>query len=382
MKIAYYIDMIIRKSYLDAIDQAFKVHPIVALLGPRQCGKTTLARHVFKEGPGSNYFDLEDPTHEMRIQNPKIALSSLSGLIVIDEVQRAPELFKYLRVHVDQPTNNTKILILGSASRELIKQSSESLAGRIQYIEVAPFSYKEIAVNNKQELWFKGGFPLSYLAKTKDQSQVWRDAYIKTYLEQDIPNLGITIPAQQLRRFWYMLAHYHGQIFNASELGGSLGITSPTTKKYLDILSGTFMVRQLQPWLANIKKRQVKSSKIYIRDSGIYHRLLQLGSDEDILINPKLGASWEGFALEQTILKAEVDSSNCYFWGVHGQAEVDLIIVKKGKKYGYEFKYSDQPKITKSMRKAINILELDSFSVVYPGDVDFDLADDIQAKCL
>jgi predicted AAA+ superfamily ATPase len=374
--------MIIRKAYLESIKEAFKVHPVVALLGPRQCGKTTLARAIFKDGPSSHYFDLEDPTHEMRIQNPKSALSSLEGLIVIDEVQRAPELFKYLRVLVDRPDKKAKVLILGSASRNLIKQSSESLAGRIQYIEVAPFSYQEVGAQNKRDLWLKGGFPLSYLAETEKHSRMWRDAYIKTYLEQDIPNLGITIPAQQLRKFWYMLAHYHGQIFNASEIAGSLGITAPTVKKYLDILSGTFMVRQLQPWHANIKKRQIKSPKIYMRDSGIYHRLLQTASDEDILINPKLGASWEGFAMEQIIQKKGVDSSDCYFWGVHGQAELDLLVVKNGKKVGYEFKYSDQPKVTKSMQKAIDTLGLDGFSVVYPGDTDFELSDGIQAVSL
>ncbi|MDF1654444.1 MAG: ATP-binding protein [Coxiellaceae bacterium] len=366
-----------RPAYLNHLNQAFRTSPVVAILGPRQTGKTTIAREYFEQHQGEaiNYFDLENPLDLIRLQDPMLALEGLRGLIVIDEVQRIPNLFTILRVLVDQK-NQQKFLILGSASRELISQSSESLAGRIHYMELMPFSFDE--THELEKLWLRGGFPLSYLADTNEDSCFWRANYIKTFLEQDIPNLGINIPAQNLRRFWMMLAHSHGQIFNASDLGNSLDLSHNTVKRYLDILTGTFMMRQLQPWHENIAKRQVKSAKVYFRDSGIYHTLLDITTPQELLVNPKLGASWEGFALESIIRHLGVDQHDCYFWATHNQAELDLLILKGTKRIGFEFKYTKAPKLTKSMKIAGDDLKLDILYVVYAGDKKFALSSNIE----
>ena len=305
------------------------MHPVVALLGPRQSGKTTIARHYSKKFKEVDFFD-----------------------------QR-----------------KRKILILGSASRELIQQSTETLAGRISYIEVAPFSLQETGDDRIERLWLRGGFPVSYLATTEKKSYIWRNEYISTYLERDIPQLGFQIPANHMRRFWQMLTHHHGQIFNASELGQSLQLTHPTVRKYLDILVGTFMVRELKPWYANIAKRQVKSPKIYFRDSGILHTLLTLENKKQLVTHPKLGASWEGFVLEQLIQMHQLEE--CYFWSVHAQAELDLLVLKGGKKIGFEIKYQDAPVMTKSMVMARELLNLDRLVVIYPGKKDYKLEKNI-----
>lgn len=366
-----------RNAYLEKLNQAFHTSPVVAILGPRQTGKTTLAQEYFRQQNGSHvcYFDLENPLDLQRLHDPMLALEDLTGSIVIDEIQRLPDLFPVLRVLVDQKKPR-HFLILGSASRELISQSSESLAGRIRYMELMPFSYEE--THEFKQLWLRGGFPLSYLAKTDRDSNQWRMDYIKTFLEQDIPNLGIKIPAQNLRRFWMMLAHSHGQIFNASELGNSLDLAHNTVRKYLDILTGTFMMRQLQPWYENIAKRQVKSFKVYFRDSGIYHTLLGIDTHQALLTSPKLGASWEGFALESVIRHLQIDAEDCYFWATHNQAELDLLIVKGSKRLGFEFKYTKAPKLTPSMRIASDDLKLDKLYVIYVGDKRFKLATNIE----
>lgn len=369
-----------RQTYLERIDLEFKVNPIVAILGPRQCGKTTLSRHYLakkKKFPKENYFDLEDDRDIERLRDPFLTLSSLSGLIVIDEIQKIPELFPRLRVLVDNKKLKQKYLILGSASRELIRQSSETLAGRISYLELTPFTFAE--TNDMENLWQRGGYPLSFLAKNDSSSLAWRRAFIKTYLEKDIPNLGIDIPSERLRKFWMMLAHYHGAIFNASELGKSMGLSHKTIQNYADILSGTFMIRQLQPWFENIGKRQVKSSKIYIRDSGLLHTLLGIQNRSELLLHPKLGASWEGFALEEIIRNFAAEKEDCYFWSTHQDAELDLLIVKDGRRLGFEIKYASAPKLTKSMQIAFKDLKLDSLSVIYPGEIDFPLSDNIKA---
>lgn len=360
-----------RPEYIQKIKALHEIHPIVALLGPRQCGKTTLA-HMLADTDTipTHFFDLEDPEDLVKLDNPKLALENLSGLIVIDEIQRSPELFPYLRVLVDK-NPGLKLLILGSASRELIKQSSESLAGRVAYIEVTPFSFTE--TKEMQNLWIRGGFPRCYLAPSLDASIAWRKHYITTFLEQDIPNLGINVPPQMLRRFWMMLAHFHGNVFNAADLGKSLGVTGPTIRRYLDILTGTFMVRQLQPWFVNMKKRQVKSPKIYFKDSGILHTLVGISDQDTLLSHPRLGASWEGFALEEIIRYIDATPEECYFWATHAGAELDLLIIKDGKKLGFEFKYSDAPKLTASMKIAFEELELDSLTVIYPGKSTFPL---------
>ncbi len=371
-----------RLQYIEQIAAAFKTSKIVAMLGPRQCGKTTLAREYFKisNGVQENYFDLENPIDLLRLQDPMLALDTLQDLIIIDEIQRIPELFPILRVLVDRAPPLQRYLILGSASRELIRQSSESLAGRIHYIEITPFSIPEI--NDIEKLWIRGGFPLSYLAGSDLDSIQWRKDYIKTFLEQDIPQLGINIPTAHLRRFWMMLAHYHGQIFNASEIGNSMDLSHHTVKNYLDILTGTFMVRQLTPWFENIAKRQVKSKKIYFRDSGILHTLLNIDKKTDLLSNPKIGSSWEGFALESVIRHHQVDEHDCYFWSTFSGAELDLLIILNGERHGYEFKFSKQPKLTKSMQIACDDLKLKTLTVIYPGDKLIRLTESITCKGL
>lgn len=370
--------MIKRESFIKRIKEQFEVHRIVAILGPRQCGKTSIAKEIC--GPDierSHYFDLENRTDLERLANPQLVLGQLTGLIVIDEIQRYPDLFPILRVLHDMD-DSRRFLILGSASRELIQQLSESLAGRIGYIELTPFNTSE--TNDTQKLWIRGGFPNSFMAANEQGSFSWRTEYVRTFLEQDIPNLGFKIPAPHLMRFWLMLAHYHGQIFNAHELGQSLDLSGNTVRHYLDILSGTFMVRILAPWYENIKKRQVKSPKIYFRDSGIFHALLDIKDLNGLLIQPKMGASWEGFALEQIIQAA--NTPHCYFWSVHSQAELDLLIIKDGKRFGFEFKYTDKPQITKSIRTAISSLNLDQTIIVYPGDISFPLEEKISALTL
>ncbi len=369
-----------RGEFLDEIEKAFQVNPVVAILGPRQCGKTTVTKQYIAHKnpiPKENYFDLEKDRDIQRLTDPFLTLSQLSGLIVIDEIQKIPELFPRLRVLVDNEELNQKYLILGSASRDLIKQSSETLAGRISYLELTPFTYSETL--DLETLWLRGGYPRSFLAKSEEISVKWRKSFIQTYLERDIPSLGIDIPAENLRRFWMMLAHYHGCSFNASEIGRSLGFTHKTMQKYADILSGTFMIRQLRPWFENIGKRQIKTPKIYLRDCGIFHSLMGINTYSDLRVHPKLGASWEGFALEELIRHFQADQDECYFWATHQRAELDLLIVKNGKKYGFEMKYSGSPKITKSMQIAKNDLSLDSLVVIYPGDVNYPLDSTIQA---
>ncbi len=368
------------------VARQFDVMPVVALLGPRQCGKTTAAR-MYTEDVGDfrgeqAYFDLEDPDDLRRLEDAKLALGNQRGLVVIDEIQRAPDLFNVIRVLVDRPENEMRLLILGSASRDLIRQSSESLAGRLATIEVTPFSTREVAEGHARRLWTRGGFPPAFLADDEEKSWLWRKAYVQTFLERDVPALGIRITAQALHRFWQMLAHYHGQILNASELGRSLGIGDTTVARYVDVLVGTFMVRRLAPWFVNIKKRQVKRPKLYLRDSGIFHQLLGISSEADLMRHPKLGASWEGFALEETARILHAGSEELYFWSVHSQAELDLLLVRGSKKIGFEFKYADAPEMTKSMRMALDILALDELIVVRPEGKDYSLGPKVSVTTL
>lgn len=364
-----------REHARNKLFEAFQVHPVIGLLGPRQCGKITLAqqfRDHFSKKWNFHYFDLEDPRDLARLDQPMLTLEALEGCIIIDEIQLRPELFPILRVLVDQHKNR-KFLVLGSASRDLIQQSSESLAGRIQYMELTPFTFSE--VDHLQKLWLRGGFPLSYLAKNEKSSTQWREAYITTFLERDIPNLGLRIPPRTLRRFWMMLAHYHGALLNSSELGKSLGVSHTTIRHYLDILTGTFMIRELQPWFENIKKRQVKTSKIYFRDSGLYHSLMNVPTRQALQTHPKLGISWEGFALEEVIRHHQASIEECYFWSIHNTAELDLLILKEGKRRGFEMKYVDAPKLTKSMQIALEFLNLDQLTVLYPGKKSYQLGE-------
>jgi predicted AAA+ superfamily ATPase len=373
-----------RPCYLDLIDQHFEVHPVVAILGPRQCGKTTLARMYAErhEPAPTTRFDLEDPTDLAALANPKLALQGIGGLVVIDEVQHVPELFRVIRVLVDRPGQRTRFLVLGSASRDLIRQSSESLAGRISHLEIAPFGLDEVGHSALDRLWLRGGYPPSFLARSDPASGQWRKSYVSTFLERDLPALGISIPPATLRRFWMMLAHYHGQIMNFSEVGRSFGAADTTVRRYLDILSGTFMVRQLPPWFENIGKRQVKAPKIYLRDSGLFHTLLGIRDKDELLRHPKLGASWEGLAIDTVIRHHRVGEGECYFWSTYGRAALDLLIVSEGRRIGYEVEYTETPRVTRSMQTARSDLGLDDLRVVYPGERCFPLAEGIDAMGL
>ncbi|MFI5378406.1 MAG: ATP-binding protein [Tepidisphaerales bacterium] len=373
-----------RNGFLHMIQGAFRSDPVVALLGPRQCGKTTLARFLFEKqaAPRANYFDLEDPEDIARLVSPKLALADLNGLVVIDEIQRRPELFPVLRVLVDRPGSASRFLVLGSASPDLIRQSSESLAGRVAFLELSPFNLGEVGVADQKKLWLRGGFPRSFLAETDQLSDDWRKGYVRTFLERDIPSLGVRTPPEQMRRFWIMLAHFHGQILNASEIGRSMEMSDTTVKRHLDLLCGTFMVRRLAPYHANIAKRQVKTPKIYIRDSGLLHHLFGIKTHEQLLVNPKLGASWEGFAIEQVVSALRADPGDLYFWAVHEQAELDLLLLRDGRRLGFEIKYTDSPALTSSMQRAIEALQLDELTVVYPGDMEFRLADGVLVRGL
>ncbi len=364
-----------RNSYQKQIQTALKSFPIVALLGARQIGKTTLSRLFTSKFR----FDLENPTDLAQLENPKIILEKLKGLVVIDEIQRKPELFPLLRFLVDRPQNNLKILILGSASRDLIRQSSESLAGRIFYKTIFGFDLTEIKNPGSEweRLWMRGTFPISFLSKSDSISYTWREQYITTFLERDIPQLGIRVPAATLRRFWIMLSHYHGQLVNYSELSKSLGISESTVKAYLDILVGTFMILRIQPWYENLGKRLTKQSKIFIQDSGIFHRLQSIETKKNLQTHPKLGASFEGFVIQQVISISNLATENFFFYRTYQGTELDLFWMQKGKRYGLEIKYSDAPAITKSMIIAIQDLKLHRLYVVYPGQDAYPLAKNV-----
>lgn len=362
--------MIKRIKYQQHIAEALKRSRAVALLGPRQCGKTTLAREIVDIG-SPNYFDLEDPSSLIGLDDPKTTLESLKGIVVIDEIQRRPDIFPILRVLLDRTPLPTKFLILGSASPDLLRQSSESLAGRLEMIKMAGFSLSEVGQKESARLWLRGGFPLSFLAKNDADSFMWRKSFIQAFLERDLRQQGIDIPAVSLHRFWTMLAHSHGQIWNAAPFAASLGITQPTVRRYLDILTGVFMVRQIQPWYANIKKRQVKAPKVYIRDTGVLHSLLGLKTEAEILRHPGCGSSWEGCVIEEVIRLVEPD--DVYFWATHNGAEIDLVFFKNGRMYGVEVKRADAPTITPSMRIALDDLPLERIAVIYPGEKSYSL---------
>lgn len=370
--------MINRDYYIKQIQEAFEVNPVCSIVGPRQCGKTTLAK-LFASMQSSqvHIFDLENPQDASALASPSIALPPLEGLIIFDEIQQKPELFSYLRYLVDN--SNKKFLILGSASQDLIRQSSETLAGRISTIELPPFQLYE--VKDMHRHWLRGGFPKSFLASSDIQSEKWRLEYIKTFLERDLLMMGIETTPSNMRRLWSMIAHYHGDVLNVSELARSLTLNERTIKRYIDILEGCFMVRQLKPWHANISKRQIRRPKIYIRDSGLFHNLLGIPS-KDIIRHPKYAASWEGYALETIIYTYDQGLSEFYFWRTEKGAELDLLVLHQGKRIGYEFKCSESPKITRSMNIALENLELDKIMIITPGEKSYPLNDRIFVKSI
>lgn len=367
--------MITRTSTIQKIRTSLARSRVTALIGPRQCGKTTLARR-FVSPDSLNYFDLEDPISLARLDEPMTALANLTGIVVIDEIQRRPELFPALRVLADRDPLPACFLILGSAAPELLRQSSESLAGRMETIRMSGFSLDEVGVEHQPLHWLRGGFPCSYLAASDENSLAWRKNFAMTLVERDIPQLGIGIPAATLLRFWTMLAHYHGQIWNAAPAARSLGVSEHTVRRYLDLLEGVFMVRQLQPWHANLKKRQVKAPKTYLRDSGLLHYLLGIRSESDLLAHPGCGASWEGYAIEEALSVIQPDEA--YFWATHNGAELDLLLIKDSKRIGLECKRADAPRITPSMKIAMTDLELDRLMVIYPGTRRYPLAEGME----
>lgn len=366
--------MIARTALVTSIKKALGRSRIVALVGPRQSGKTTLARQ-FVHADSANYFDLEDPISLARLEQPLTALRDLREIVVIDEIQRQAELFPILRVLADREDLPARFLILGSASPELVRSSSESLAGRVETISISGFSLSETGTDSIQQHWLRGGFPLSFLAENETNSFVWRKNFIQSFLERDLPRWGVQIPSGNLFRFWAMIAHYHGQVWNAAEPARSLGLSEPTVRRYLDILQDVFMVRILQPWHANLKKRQVKAPKIYFRDSGLLHYLLGIHSHRELHVHPKSGASWEGYAMEEVIKSAAPDE--CFFWATHNGAEIDLLLLKNGRRVGVECKLADAPRLTPSMRIALEDLQLDHLVVVYPGEQAYSLAENI-----
>lgn len=368
-KLRIFMDKI-RHFFLNQIEQDLEIVPICALLGPRQCGKTTLAKQFAKIYAGKvHYFDLEDYTDLARLTSPKLVFEALEGLIIIDEIQRRPDLFPYLRVVVDKKP--LKFLILGSASRELLQQSSETLAGRIAYINVTPFQLSE--VNDQKKLWMRGGFPRSFLAASDAASVRWREIYMQTYFERDLAALGLNLPPQRILRLWSMLAEYHGNVMNYSHMAQFLEISVPTLKNYLALLEGTFMIRILSPWFENRGKRLVKTPKIYIRDVGIFHQLLAIKNYEELILNTNKGASWEGFALEEVAETLNLRPEECYFWATHQLVELDLFVTYKGRRLGFEFKCTDQPKVTKSMATAREELSLEHLYIVTPIEKTFQL---------
>jgi len=368
--------MISRQGLLKRIQRALERSRVVILTGPRQCGKTTLARQLVDED-SINYFDLEDPVSLARLDEPMTALRPLKGLVVVDEVQRRPDLFPALRVLADRRDSPARFLILGSASGELLRQGSESLAGRVELIPIGGLSLRETGSEAEQRLWLRGGFPLSYLAENEADSVAWRRQFIQTLIERDFPQWGVRVAATALQRFWSMLAHYHGQTWNAAEPARALGVSGNTARHYLDLLTDALMVRQLQPYYANVRKRQVKSPKVYVRDSGLCHQLLGINSEKALFEHPKLGASWEGFVIEQVLLNEPHDEA--WFWATHQGAEIDLVLKRGGSLIGIECKRADAPRMTPSIRTALEDLGLDKVAVVYPGMRRYPITDRVEA---
>ena len=376
--------MLKRPGEIETVEDYLSRYPVVAIVGARQVGKTTLARAVAKRWRRGKVtvFDLEESSDRARLEDPMLALEGLKGLVVLDEIQRLPEVFPTLRVLADRPRRLTQFLVLGSASPDLLKQSSESLAGRIIYHELKGFSLEEVGIRRLKQLWLRGGFPRSFLARSNELSFEWRQTFIRTFLERDLPQLGVQIPSETLRRFWTMVAHYHGQIWNASEFARSFGVADTTIRRYLDVMISTYVMRQLLPFSENIGKRQIKSPKVYIADSGLLHALLNLHDMVDLEGHPKVGASWEGFAVDSVIRQLGARAEECFFWGTHSGAELDLLFVRGRRRLGFEFKRTVAPKVTRSMREAIKDLGLQRLDVVHAGESTFPLADRIRAVSL
>jgi hypothetical protein len=375
--------MIDREAEVRAVRGLLRRHRVVGIVGARQVGKTTLARMVVRGWKSETaFFDLEHPEDLARLQDPMLALRDLRGLVVIDEVQRLPDLFEVLRVLVDRPRNRARFLVLGSASPELLKQGSETLAGRIVYYELGGFWLEELGVDKHSRLWLRGGLPRSYLARSLKDSHEWRRGFVRTFLERDLPQLGMNINATTMRRFWTMLGHYHGQTWNASEFARSFGVADTTVRGYLDRLTAALVVQQLHPWHENISKRQVRAPKVYVADSGLLHVLLNVRSQSDIEGHPKVGASWEGFVIEQIRRHLKAERDEVFFWATHAGAELDMLVIRGRTRLGFEVKRTTSPRVTPSMKHAVHDLKLRRLDVVHAGDTTFPLAQRIRAVSL
>ena len=372
--------MIARHRELETLRGLLKRHPVVGIVGARQVGKTTLAHALAPQTEDPTYyFDLENPEDMARLADPMMALKEHKGLVVVDEIQRYPELYTVLRVLVDRPKNQARFLVLGSASPDLLRQTSETLAGRIVYHELRGLALDEVGAKESSRLWLRGGFPRSYLARTLGESDEWRRGFIKTFLERDLPQLGINIRSLTLHRFWTMLAHYHGQVFNASEFGRSFGVADTTVRNYLDLLTSALVVRQLQPWHENMSKRQVKAPKVYLADTGVLHTLLNMKTLRELEGHPKVGASWEGFVLEEILRHLGARREECFFWATHGGAELDLLIIRGKRRIGFEIKRTSSPKVTPSMRSGLADLGLQRLYVIHAGEHTFDMQEKVRA---
>ena len=356
--------MIARSAAAARLKTALEENPVCALLGPRQCGKSTLARE-FSDGREVRWFDLEDSGDRAALRQPELALSPLRGLVVIDEVQREPGLFASLRPLADRRGAPARFLVLGGAAPTIVRGVSESLAGRVGFVDLGGLNLAEVGPKARDALWLRGGFPRSFLATTDPASARWRSDFLRSFLEQDLPQLGVRTAAETLRRFWTMIAHFHGQVWNGAEFARALSASEPTARHYLDLLCGTYMVRRLQPWHTNLGKRELKAPKIYVRDSGLLHRLLGITDRASLLSHPKLGASWEGFALEQIL--AACGAEDTYYWATHNGAELDLVLFRRGKAWGVEFKVGDGPTMTKSLQIALGDLKLERAWIVHAG---------------
>jgi len=372
-----------RSRHLETLEGFLRRFPVVGILGARQVGKTTLARElVARSAQPATFFDLEDPADLGRLAEPMLALRELRDLVVIDEVQRFPDLYPVLRVLADRPGTPARFLVLGSASPELLRQTSESLAGRIVYHELGGFALDEVGMGAARELWVRGGFPLSFLAPSDSLSAEWRRGFVRTFLERDLPQLGVTIAPELLRRFWTMVAHYHGQVWNGAELARAFGMSEPTVRRYLDLLTSALVLRQLPPWYESLGKRQVKSPKVYVTDSGLLHTLLNAETYEDVTSHPKVGASWEGFVLGELLVRLGARLEECYFWATHAGAELDLLIVRGRRRLGFEIKRTETPRLTPSVRTALSDLKLDRVDVIHAGEHTFPLAEKVRAVAL
>ena len=367
-----------RRRHLRRLTLLLRESPVVAVLGARQIGKSTLARQLVaaRRGPAT-WFDLENPADIARLADPGLELRQLRGLVVLDEVQRLPDLFPLLRVLADRPRTPARFLVLGSASPELLRQTSETLAGRVAFHQLDGFGLRE--VTDLDRLWLRGAFPRSYLARSTAASRRWRNDFIRTFLERDLPALGNTVPSTTLRRFWTMLAHWHGQLWNGAEFGRAFGVAHTTVRRYLDLLTSVFVVQQLQPWHENLAKRQVRSPKVYIGDSGLLHALLGLGTREAVVSHPKVGASWEGFVVRQITHLLEAPADRCFHWSTHAGAEIDLLVLAGDRRYGFEVKRTEAPRLTASMRSALEALRLHRLDVVHAGDRLYRLAPRVRA---